>query len=154
MLTTLLLMPVLLTHGPSQLRQTLDPSKATALQRGEIIRCYKRGGLTPHGQYQVLIAVTPKSIFLKTQTWSNSVRVTEGIWDAALSALRATNEDALFSRPREYKVPHSAADGTDIYITFRKGGKVVKWDTVRFDPPDRGFGLLTFLENIEFGRVP
>lgn len=154
MITSLLIFPVIAAGAHGQLRQTLDPQKATVLQKGEIIRCYKIGGLTPQGQYQVLIAATSKAIYLKTHTRSNTVLVTEGIWDAALSALRATNEDDLFSRPREYKVPHSASDGTDIYVSFRKGGKVIRWDNVRFDPPEKGFGLLKFLENVEFGRAP
>jgi len=101
-----------------QITQTLDPAQATALQKGEIIRCFKRGGLTPKGQHQVLIAVTGKAIYIKTHERSDTVRVTEGKWDAILSALRATDEEDLFSRKRQYAVLHSASDGTDIYISF------------------------------------
>jgi len=137
-----------------QITQTLDPAQATALQKGEIIRCFKRGGLTPKGQHQVLIAVTGKAIYIKTHERSDTVRVTEGKWDAILSALRATDEEDLFSRKRQYAVLHSASDGTDIYISFKKGGKLFLWDNVRFDPPQKGFRLLNLLDNIEYGRAP
>jgi hypothetical protein len=147
-------LPAIATGTGPQLQQTLDPKKVTLLQKGEVVRCYKRGGLTRQGQYQVLMAITGKAIFFKSQSRSNTLRMTEGVWDAVLSALRATNEGDLFSRPREYKVPHSASDGTDIYVSFRKGGKTVRWDNVRFDPPEKGIRLLTLLENIEFGRAP
>jgi hypothetical protein len=137
-----------------QLSKTIVAENATVLRNGEIIRCYKRGGLTPKGQYQVLIAITGKAIYIKTHERADTVRVTEGIWDAILSALRTIDEEDLFSRKRPYTVPHSASDGTDIYISFRKGGKLFHWDNVRFDPPEKGFRLLQFLDNIEHGRAP
>lgn len=148
------LLPFLLIAGPIQIPQTLDSTQATSLRKGEIIRCFKRGGLTPKGQYQVLIAVTGKAIYIKTHARSDTVRVTEGKWDAILNALRATDEVDLFSRKRQYAVPHSASDGTDIYISFRKAGKLFSWDNVRFDPPEEGFRLLDLLDNIEHGRAP
>ena len=140
--------------GLHQALQSLDPVRATNLRKGEIVRCFKRGGLTPNGQYHVLIAITGKAIYVKTHARSDTLRVTEGKWDAILNALRTTDEEDLFSRKRQYAVPHSASDGTDIYISFRKGGKLIRWDNVRFDPPEKGFRLLELIGNIEHGRAP
>jgi hypothetical protein len=148
------ILQLLLIGGLTQITQTLDPAHATTLRKGEVIRCYKLGGLTPKGQYQVLTAVTAKAIYIKTHMRSDTVRVTEGKWDAVLSALRATDEKDLFSRKRQYAVLHGASDGTDIYISFKKGGKLFHWDNVRFDPPEKGFRLLNLLDNIEYGRAP
>ena len=144
----------LLIGGLSQIPQSLDPAQATMLRKGEIVRCFKRGGRTRNGLYQVLIAITGKAIYIKTHMRSDTVRVTEGKWDAILNALRTTDEEDLFSRKRQYAVLHSASDGTDIYISFRKGGKLFRWDNVRFDPPEKGFRLLDLLDNIEHGRAP
>lgn len=137
-----------------QFRPALVPNQWAALQKGEIFRCYKLGGLTPKGQYRVLIVATGKAIYIKTHERSDTIRVTEGIWDAILSALRTTDEEDIFSRKRQYAVPHSASDGTDIYIAFRKGGKLFHWDNVRFDPPEKGFRLLHLIDNIEHSRAP
>ena len=137
-----------------QLSKTIVAENAMVLRKGEMIRCYKRGGLTPKGQYQVLIAITGKAIYIKTHERADTSPLTEGLWDAILNTLRTTNEEDLFSRKRQYAVPHSASDGTDIYISFRKGGKLFHWDNVRFDPPEKGFRLLGLLDNIEHGRAP
>ena len=148
------LTPLLLVAGLGQMPQTLNLTQATTLRKGEFIRCYKLGGLTPKGQYQVLIAVTGKAIYIKTHTRSDTVRVTEGKWDSILNALRTTDEEDLFSRKRRYATSHSASDGTDIFISFRKGGKLFRWDNLRFEPPEKGSCLLELLDNIEHGRAP
>jgi hypothetical protein len=138
----------------AQLRSLLHPKTAIKLQKGELIRYYK---VRPNDRiydipYQVLIIVTDSACIVKTNTWE----FTEKLNDAQKADLKETisyQEAKDFHRPPApppppEDQPEERADPSmriDYYLSFRKQGKAIAWNSVQFGRPQLP-SLFDFLE--------
>jgi len=125
-----------------QLREVPDLAIATKLRPGEHVRYFKRGGRTRFGQYLVLMAVTEKRAYIKTNEYSNTRVLDDPDRQALRGALASSDLRTLFAAKRTEDYPPSAVDATDVFLTSR----ATTWDNLRYDAPTPLPKLLELLD--------
>lgn len=125
-----------------QLREVPDLDAATRLRRGELVRYFKRGGRTRFGQYLVLMAVTEKRAYIKTNEYADTRILDEADRRQMRGVLAAPDLKTLFMIKRTEDYPPSAVDATDVFLTSGS----VRWDNLRFNPPAKVPELLNLLD--------
>jgi hypothetical protein len=114
-----------------QLREVPDLALATKLRAGEHVRYFKRGGRTRFGQYLVLVAVTEKRAYIKTNEYADTRTLDDTDRLQLREALADADLKSLFLTKRTEDYPPSAVDATDVFLTTRS----TTWDNLRYDAP-------------------
>lgn len=133
---------ILLTLG--QLPESADLKQLTMLRRGELVRCYERGGRTRTGLFQALIVVTPHKIFVKAPAYSLTYSLSNEDTKKWKLAIADSNPGELTQLPRKNPMFPSAYDATDTFLAYRHGSRSISWNNERFEEP-RAFPLLEML---------
>jgi hypothetical protein len=131
--------------------QSLDgrqPLEASTLRPGEIVRVFRTGGLNPYGLNQSLVAVYwDGTAIVKTGRVATTVELSSMALRRVKAAIQAYSPRLMDSGPKP-SYPPSAADGSDIYLSVRKGKTVHRWTNVEHEQPER-VALLEVLSEIE-----
>lgn len=142
--SVLLLMAV--TSGQSLAGRT--PEEASALRPGEIVRVYRTGGLTPYGLNQSLVAVywDGKAI-VKTGRVSTTVELSSMAMGRLKAAIHVYDPKKMDAGAKP-SYPPSAADGSDIYLSVRKGRTIYRWTNTEHEAPE-SVALIEIVSEIE-----
>ena len=146
----LLLHPIPPAFG-HQLPSVIKPGAAIKLQKNDVVRMFKTGGHTVEGNYRALIAVrTDGTVIVKTNKWTRELRLDAEQKKDLKDELKRIDYKKLTASINTSGIGPSAADGIDLYISYRKDGKVYKWDNVRYRLPG---AILLFDMLDEFQRL-
>ncbi len=122
-----------------------DLGQLTTLRPGELVRCYRRGGRTRNGLFQELIVVTPKWVYIKSNTGSTVVEQDAHSRSSWASALKQANPTILRSNKRDNPMFPSAYDAVDVFLSYRYQGQVIRWTNEAYEEPRSGLSLLSML---------
>lgn len=131
----------------AQLTKKVDPTEATRLQAGELVRYFKtRPTQIEKGlPYQVLIVVRADSMIVKTNNWVYSMALNEKQREDLQSGLGGLNYKTLNLHPHEKGTPEDERERLYMYLSARQGKKVIRWNNKTHDA--RGQTLL--IETLE-----
>ncbi len=114
-----------------------DLSVLTTLRKGELVRCYQRGGRTRNGTYQALVVVTRSKVYNKTYMDSIAVPVSPASLMEWTAAIQASPLQSLKQSPRENPMFPSAYDAMDIFLSYRRGKEVIQWTNEKYKEPEK-----------------
>lgn len=131
-----LLLALVIALSLPQLSHDRDPNEASRLRPNELVRLFKRGGLTIDGPYAELVVVrsdgtaivkTPRS----TRTWKLDSTSLKRLKDA----VRGLDRKMMEATPNTTGLPPSASDRTDLFLAVRQDKKVYRWTNLKFERP-------------------
>lgn len=126
---------LLTTLAVSQEMPSGKPEDLARLQADEVARMYRRGGLTRRGPFWSLIVVKKNGkVFVKGVDGSFSTRLSQSKVNDLKVSIRKTPWREIIAQKRS-GLPHSAADGTDIYVSYRQEKVIRAWSNAAYDYP-------------------
>ncbi|HEY0866107.1 MAG TPA: hypothetical protein VGE01_01940 [Fimbriimonas sp.] len=124
------MVPAALALALCQLPIDRDPIEASTLRPGELARLYRYGGRTRTGLFRSLVVVRADgTAVVKTAEAGTALRLAPALRSEVVRALASVDLQDLTKRKPRAEAP-STYDGIDVYLSFRRNGRIVRWSNV------------------------